>query len=390
MTIPCPTKVTCPSPGTGFAPGMADDVPLTSYSSEQDDAMQYVKVLYAGEINLPPLSPFNTISACKSDVSQADADVCAQAAAVASINAQLIPNEEQTSTTTCEDGTVLSYTVAAGTFFGEDQVKVNAQAKALADSMVVCTVYFTTDSVLTVGEATTGYSAVVAAINGTAPYTYTIDPTGGSLPTGLTLDPATGVISGIPTLAEPSTDTTYTFTVIVTDSIGRTASKIFTMRIKPPVFKVSIVWTVHWGDYAVGANIPSGGQAQTYAAGSAFSLASQGNPHTTAAAGAYAYCKGVWSYNNTSGANIPCRLDITAISQVVGATVATWHDININGGHQATGVTAGNGTVTYTYLFNAIPGANTGTMDFYGNVDYVPASGIDVRGVAKTGNFSVV
>jgi hypothetical protein len=219
MTIPCPTKVTCPPIGTGFAPGMADDVPLTSYSSERDDAMQFVKVLYAGEISLPPLSPFNTISACKSDVSQADADACAYAVAVDSINAQLIPNEEQISTFNCEDGTVLSYTVLAGTFFGEDQVKVNAQAKVLADSMVICTVYFTTDSVLTVGESTTGYSAVVAAINGTAPYTYAIDPTGGSLPTGLTLDPATGVISGTPVLAEPSTDHTYTFTVIVTDSM---------------------------------------------------------------------------------------------------------------------------------------------------------------------------
>ena len=53
--------------------------------------------------------------------------------------------------------------------------------------------------------------------SGDPPYTFSI--TAGALPPGLSLDPATGTVSGTPTMSG-----TFTFTVLVTDSMMSTAA----------------------------------------------------------------------------------------------------------------------------------------------------------------------
>jgi WD40 repeat protein len=82
----------------------------------------------------------------------------------------------------------------------------------------------TTSSPLAGGTVGTAYSAALAASQGTPSYAWSI--TAGSLPAGLTLQASTGVIEGVPTTAG-----IYNFTVQVSDSLGATSSKNFSITI---------------------------------------------------------------------------------------------------------------------------------------------------------------
>ncbi len=69
------------------------------------------------------------------------------------------------------------------------------------------------------------YNSSIVSSGGSAPVTYTVS--GGALPDGLTLA-TNGVISGTPTTQAGSP---FSFTVLVTDNIGRTATKSFTLTV---------------------------------------------------------------------------------------------------------------------------------------------------------------
>ena len=71
------------------------------------------------------------------------------------------------------------------------------------------------------------YTQVITATGGIPPYTWTST---GTLPPGLTLSSTTGVISGIPTTAG-----TYTFSVMVSDSLGVFATASYTIVISTSV-----------------------------------------------------------------------------------------------------------------------------------------------------------
>lgn len=92
-------------------------------------------------------------------------------------------------------------------------------------------------------EATAGktYTDTFTASGGNSPYTYAV--TGGSLPPGLSLA-SNGTLSGTPTVAGA-----YRYTVTVTDSRGRTASRSFTQVIReaplpPALIQTEIVLTI--------------------------------------------------------------------------------------------------------------------------------------------------
>ena len=85
-----------------------------------------------------------------------------------------------------------------------------------------------TTTILPSGHQWLSYSATLTATGGTPPYSNWQVVTG-ALPDGLTLDPNTGVISGVPTGIEPTE--TVTFTIQVSDSATRTATKTLSITI---------------------------------------------------------------------------------------------------------------------------------------------------------------
>jgi len=82
-------------------------------------------------------------------------------------------------------------------------------------------------SSLAEAEAGVPYSRTLSALNGGRPYEWS--RVAGALPPGLSLS-GTGVIHGTPTSSG-----TYSFTVLVTDTAGATASKSFTLTVAKPV-----------------------------------------------------------------------------------------------------------------------------------------------------------
>ncbi|MCW0218997.1 MAG: putative Ig domain-containing protein [Prosthecobacter sp.] len=84
---------------------------------------------------------------------------------------------------------------------------------------------YTTGATLPSGSVGLAYSHGVAVTGGTAPYTHAV--TAGSPPTGLSLA-SNGLLSGTPMTAQTST-----FTATVTDAVGATASRNFTVTIDP-------------------------------------------------------------------------------------------------------------------------------------------------------------
>lgn len=116
-------------------------------------------------------------------------------------------------------------------------------------------VTITTGSPLPNGVVGTPYTTTLQVMGGQPPYTWSIDS--GSLPPGLNFHQDTGEITG-----EPTSAGSFEFVVGVTDSVGGSTSKPFTLQVsasgssESPIFEdvpVSLVATgngaVAWGDY---------------------------------------------------------------------------------------------------------------------------------------------
>ena len=100
---------------------------------------------------------------------------------------------------------------------------------------------------LPAGTAGVPYSQTLVADLGTTPYVWTLDS--GALPAGLSLDGPTGEISGTATLAASSG-----FVVLVTDALGDTASRAFSIAIAPAPASV-LAFTVEPTDVLLGASM---------------------------------------------------------------------------------------------------------------------------------------
>jgi hypothetical protein len=96
--------------------------------------------------------------------------------------------------------------------------------KSLAITIVAAPA-ITTTSTLPSGKVGIAYSKTLAASGGTAPYIWSIQS--GALPAGLSLNPSTGAITGKPGKAGGPA----TITFKVTDSLGGTATKAFSITI---------------------------------------------------------------------------------------------------------------------------------------------------------------
>ncbi len=93
-----------------------------------------------------------------------------------------------------------------------------------AESVAITTVPAITSPAAGAGEVGVAYDAVPTTSGGTGPDTWSISS--GTLPAGLTLDTTTGEVSGTPT-----SDGTSTFDLVVTDSLGQSASQSETVTV---------------------------------------------------------------------------------------------------------------------------------------------------------------
>jgi hypothetical protein len=135
-------------------------------------------------------------------------------------------------------GSISGTPTVTGTFNITVQVQDSAaQTAQRALSLVVQPppILITTNS-LAVGNAGTPYSQTMTVSGGTGPYTWSL--AAGALPTGISFSTA-GVFSGTPTA-----NASYPLTIRVTDSLGATTTKDFTLNIAP-VFRFTI--TSIWG-----------------------------------------------------------------------------------------------------------------------------------------------
>lgn len=93
------------------------------------------------------------------------------------------------------------------------------------------TLEITTPAVLPTATIGTAYSVTLAATGGTTPYTWTMAV--GAPPSGLTLSSA-GVLSGMPTAAGP-----FSFTVKVSDALGRAATAPQQITVAPAALQIT-------------------------------------------------------------------------------------------------------------------------------------------------------
>ena len=105
--------------------------------------------------------------------------------------------------------------------FGVCAAVVDLAGRAMGPS---CGPSLTFSTPLPEGEVGVSYSTTLTQVGGSPAVTWSV--LSGSLPTGITLDASTGVLSGTPTASG-----TASFTIKITDSISRTATKAATLTV---------------------------------------------------------------------------------------------------------------------------------------------------------------
>lgn len=191
----------CPNP-----PVLCDQQPnpATQYSSEVEDSPTYIGIAWNGQVPKlgKPFTVFPCESICDSQVSQADADLCAQRGAVTCGNpcSPVFENTAQTATGVCPDGSTYAYTVGPGQFSATSQLLADRMAFSYAATQLrahpVCL------GVLANSEACLGnfYSGEIVATGPDQPFTFRI--VGGELPDGISLTSEGNAVSftGTPTV----------------------------------------------------------------------------------------------------------------------------------------------------------------------------------------------
>ncbi len=178
------------------------------------------------------------------------------------------------------------------------------------------------------GQVNTGYSSGLAAAGGVPPYTWAI--TSGALPAGLTLS-STGAISGTPTSQAPSF-----FTVQVTDSLGATASRSFSIGISSAI----VILT---------SSLPNGVTGVAYSA-----------PPISASGGSSPYAFSVSQGSLPAGLTLSTAGLITGTPTAAGTSnfVITATDLNQRSASRAFSITISS---TLTITTTSIPAAVVGS-----------------------------
>lgn len=234
-------------------PSLCDDpsVPTANFSSESPDRESFFGRNYGTGLE-PPLGTdwraSSCLGTCVSQISQADADQCAQRANITCLSNEwpvlepnpnpnqpddpFIPvprrtfgNDIQECNFVCPDDSVFTQQIPADVFLGFSQAAADASALSLCQTEVV-------ENRICFGEispvgccADSLYDGSVAVSGLQPPYTITV--VGGSIdPLVLSQNPTTAFLSGIPLVAG-----TISFTLRAQDSEGNFAEKSFVVKV---------------------------------------------------------------------------------------------------------------------------------------------------------------
>lgn len=234
--------------------------PFVNYSSERPDVNVFVGTFWPppGE---PPIgtqwrATFCDGGICVSDVSQEDADLCAQRAGVVCVGNDWpvtipnpgaddpvppgfppppptipvprvpVPNTPQSCTITCSDGHGFGFAVAAGKFFGFNQAEADKLARDYACLKANQNAMCLTDFLPNAG-CLDQFMSINAAISGTHTG-IVVTLAAGALPPGLTLSNTNSIITleGMPTSVG-----TYTFALHVVDALGNANDRDYIINV---------------------------------------------------------------------------------------------------------------------------------------------------------------
>lgn len=140
------------------------------------------------------------------------------------------------------DGTLSGTILRLGTFAVHFAVSDQSEPAFIAEAtlnIISTSDLLITTSTLPAATVGTPYSFAMLNTGGLPPFTWTI--VAGALPIGLSIDPNTGIVSGIPSTYNSSTDfnKTYTATIQVTDSIGAKYSVVVSMTLSPAALSLT-------------------------------------------------------------------------------------------------------------------------------------------------------
>lgn len=253
-TIPCERVISCPG----------SDFPIQNWTSEQPDKLFFIGHNWGWDRNYPCLgcnwTHSSCLGTCTSTISQEDADLCAAAnellcltdcnsgdpacgdggggnggpANNVSPNSFMFPvyyNRAQTCEAVCDDGTLFSYTLPAGSINATSQIEADRIAYSIAcrraDTRKVCIESpLGTDFKGCVDETLLG-NVFFAMIGPGSPFVITV--ASGSLPPGVSfiqISDRTAVLFGSFTTAG-----NYSFTVQAVSNTGSTHQQIYTASV---------------------------------------------------------------------------------------------------------------------------------------------------------------
>lgn len=250
--FPCKFSTPCLDPAS----------PVQNLSAESSDGPDFLGLGFPfvsannpvggqGGDNLPPPFYFadGCMNVCVSEISQADADLCAQRSAY--ICSHTPPpggppaptfffSGLQVCNITCPDGSIFSYRVLPGAFVATSQAEADQQASAYACAAAAFNLICLSD--LPNGCLNAPYSqTITTSERGLPPFVFSL--TAGSLPPGLVMeqvDSVSALLSGTPTVPG-----NYTFTLRLTDANGNFMERTYVVAIlgitnsPPPATKSS-------------------------------------------------------------------------------------------------------------------------------------------------------
>lgn len=228
-TSKCPNSSPCLDP----------TIPVTNYSSEMPDTLQFLGAAYPIVNPNDPIDGDKTFTAqgclseCESEISQEDADLCAARQAFMCANGGpdggkvLFFNHVQSYSLRCPDGSVFTYVVKAGLFVNTTQALADSQAQAYARLSA-------STKLLCMGSPSITQFCVGQPVTITIPVTgggvtqlRLVEITSGTLPPGLSIGKS--ITSGSIVISGTPTSSYLAFFVIRVSTLDSHMSKSFTL-----------------------------------------------------------------------------------------------------------------------------------------------------------------